>query len=410
MSKKAIGILTWRDGKKFEEPRYLRQLVQTGRKLGAEVFLFSHQDIFPVNEKIRGFIPSGKGGWEGKWFSWPDIVIDRYRKYTKEYNDIRHGGLFFYANKPLAIKWIVTQLLANDEAIRRWIPQTVEYSSAKLREMLQIYPFVYIKPGNGTGGRSIMRVSKKDNGFRLVGRSKTRAKKMLSIASSTELISWMHTWVKEQRIRKGNFMIQQGLDLELLPKRTVDVRVLIQKDRYGEWGITGMGVRISERNSAISNLHGGGKAADFVEFMGKTFGTSKMRKIRKEIQQLAMLTAQTLEKHFGTLMELGLDIGVDKNGQIWLIEVNPKPGRELFKELGQDNIYEEAIRKPLQFALYLAEQNRLAELSIPTTEAVPVVAETPVAIEPIADAGEGRCEQSEEELVPPAGEEKEEKE
>lgn len=45
----------------------------------------------------------------------------------------------------------------------------------------------------------------------------------------------------------------------------------------------------------------------------------------------AITIAETLEEQIdGTLGELGLDIGVDRNGRVWLFEVNAKPGRHIF--------------------------------------------------------------------------------
>ncbi|CAM5784940.1 hypothetical protein BBOR36S_01449 [Brevibacillus borstelensis] len=81
MSKKpVIGILTWREGKRFGEPGYLRRLVTAGKRMGAETFLFSHQDVNTAEKKIRGFVPAKGGGWESRLFPWPEVVIDRVPK------------------------------------------------------------------------------------------------------------------------------------------------------------------------------------------------------------------------------------------------------------------------------------------------------------------------------------------
>ena len=57
LPKRVIGILTWRQGQRFGEPDYLRKLVLAGQKLGAEIYLFSHQDVHGKEKKIRGFVP-----------------------------------------------------------------------------------------------------------------------------------------------------------------------------------------------------------------------------------------------------------------------------------------------------------------------------------------------------------------
>lgn len=355
MRKKVIGILTWREGTRFEEPGYLRRLVQSGQKLGAVVFLFSHQDVLTVERKIRGFVPKENGGWESRWYPWPDIVIDRYRKRVKEYLRLRHRKLFTYANSTFSKKWRITELLSNEEQVKRWVPETVMYSAAKLRYMLGQHRLLYIKPGNGTGGRSILKVASRAQGFDVLGRDKRLAKRSFHLKSADSLENWVNKWVREQRIRDGNFMIQQGLNLALVSNRVADVRLLIQKNQHGVWSVTGCGVRMGASNSSTSNLHGGGKALAFETFMTKRFGANQANQIQRECHQLAYATAETLEKHFGRMIEFGLDIGVDVNGRIWLIEVNPKPGREVFREMGRLDTYTEAIRKPIQFALHLID-------------------------------------------------------
>jgi glutathione synthase/RimK-type ligase-like ATP-grasp enzyme len=353
MGKPIIGILTWREGKRFEEPGYLKRLVLAGQKLGAVVYLFSHQDVMVSQRKIRGFVPSAGGGWEVRWYSWPDIVIDRYRKRVKEYLRLRHRKLFAYANSTFAKKWRITQLLGAEERVKRWVPQTVTYSQVALRQMLGRHPLLYIKPGNGTGGRSILKVAAQADGYLLQGRDRRMAKRSLRVRTTAALVNWVQRWVQEQRIRDGNFMVQQGVNLALVPERIADVRLLIQKNENGEWSVTGCGVRLGAIGSSVSNLHGGGKALAFEPFMAKRFGAEQAQQILQECHELAHQTAETLEQHFGRMIEFGLDIGVDVDGRVWLIEVNPKPGREVFRQMGETETYAEAIRRPILYALYL---------------------------------------------------------
>lgn len=69
--------------------------------------------------------------------------------------------------------------------------------------------------------------------------------------------------------------------------------------------------------------------------------------------------ASVLEEKFGRMMEFGLDVGVDVAGRVWLIEVNPKPGREIFRQMGDTRTYEEAITRPVSFALHLINSGQV---------------------------------------------------
>lgn len=362
MTKPVIGILTWRNGTRFEEPGYLKRLIRAGERLGAIVYLFSYQDVDLRQRKIRGFIPSTSDAWQS-WqsqrFPWPDVVIDRCRKGEDGYKQLRRQkDLFMYANGTYTNKWTATQLFSQEENLQRWIPQTVAYSPIQLAEMLKQYPIIYLKPGNGTGGRSILKIERTDEGFLLLGRARNLIKKSARFRSPVSLIRWINSWVEKEKIRNGNFMIQQGLDLSLFPQRVADTRLLIQKNEQGEWQVTGLGVRVGPKGSPTSNLHGGGKPLSFQKVMVERFGLEKAKMIYNECHELATQIVKTIEKYFGSMMEFGLDIGIDVKGNVWLIEVNPKPGREIFKELGNQKLYNQSIERPIQYAMHLVKTKK----------------------------------------------------
>ncbi|MFM1654043.1 YheC/YheD family protein [Brevibacillus sp. B_LB10_24] len=360
MNRPIIGILTWRSGQKFAEPGYFRRLLQAGRELGAIVYLFAPQDVLPEDRRIRGFTPGHGRDWESRLYAWPDIVIDRYRYYPTPrhvgYLPFRRQELFRYVNSPLANKWSVYQVLAADEQMRRWLPETYIYRSSLLPGMLEKYSRVYIKPANGTGGRSILRIERTTSGFRIAGRTMRLKRVEGRVKTLSGLVRKVNHWVETEMLAKERCLIQQGLVLDLLPDRTVDLRLLIQKTADGQWDVTGQGIRMGRKNSSISNLHGGGKALPASRFLIPKFGRERTRDILGECHNLAIRTAQTLEQHYGRMIEFGLDIGIDVKGEAWLIEVNPKPGREIFHKIGQHERYRKAIRRPLEYTIFLLRQ------------------------------------------------------
>jgi hypothetical protein len=358
MGKPLIGILTWRQGKRFGEPSYLRQLVQEGRKLGADVFLFSASDVDTRKLKIKGFIPVSDGAFKQQIYPFPDIVIDRCRKPVKGYNTVRKQRLLSYANSTYTNKWNATQLFKKDIRVSRWIPETVEYTPENLRLMLKKYPLLIIKPGNGTGGKSIIKITRTNSGYQILGSDKNLRRKNVECKSFSSLITWVNKWTVDEKIRNGNFMIQQCLDLELVPGRVADTRLLIQKNERGQWDVTGLGIRVGRKNSPISNLHGGGIAASCEDVLSRKFNSARKQEILQECHELANQVVNVIEERFGQMMEFGLDIGIDVHGKVWLIEVNPKPGRDIFKQMGQKELYQLAVRRPIQYALYLAHRKK----------------------------------------------------
>ena len=75
--------------------------------------------------------------------------------------------------------------------------------------------------------------------------------------------------------------------------------------------------------------------------------------IHSKVEQVCMTAAETLEESLGTFAEIGLDIGIDVNGRVWIIEINSKPSYKVFPkdELG---LKKNSIRRPIDFSIYMA--------------------------------------------------------
>jgi glutathione synthase/RimK-type ligase-like ATP-grasp enzyme len=354
MKRPTIGILTWREGKRFAEPTYFRRLLKAGQELGCTAFLFSPKDVLASGKQVRGYVLDANGKWQSRLFDRPDAVFDRYR-YTptqafKDYVAFRRTSPFLYANNRLANKWRVHEVLHRDSRMHRWLPETLLYNRQNLIKMLGRHSLLYVKPLNGTGGRNILSIEKHGGGYRLLGRDKQRAKISKVFSDISAVLRWTDRWTRQEK-----YIVQQGLRLQLVPARAVDMRLLIQKNGQGEWSITGHGFRVGGERSATSNLHGGGKAVPVPTFLKPKFGEERSAQIVRDCEDLAHQTAETLEDHFGRMVEFGLDIGIDVDGRAWLIEVNPKPAREIFREMGATEQYKRAIQRPLEYAIYLAK-------------------------------------------------------
>ncbi|MCG7316743.1 MULTISPECIES: YheC/YheD family endospore coat-associated protein [Brevibacillus] len=363
MQKRRIGILTYRNGKRFGEPLFFRHLLAEGEKLGATVFLFSPKDVFESKRQIRGFVPGPDKSWKSKMFDWPDIVIDRYRYYPKPqhqaYLAFRKRPLFTYANSRFSSKWNVHQVLNQQSSMQPWLPETFAYDKDVLSNMLQKYPLIYVKPAQGTAGRSILRIKQTSSGYDLLGRELHLNKVSHKINTRTELHRYVKEWVKTQRMGEEIFLVQQGLQLDLISGRTVDTRILIQKTEWGEWDVTGLGMRIGGVKSSTSNLHGGGLAKDAQKLLVERFGEPKATKILHNCYALAHQTAEAVESNYGRMIELGLDVGIDVSGRPYLIEINPKPGRDIFRKLKRKKVYQKAVIRPIQYALYLLKEQQI---------------------------------------------------
>jgi carbamoylphosphate synthase large subunit len=87
---------------------------------------------------------------------------------------------------------------------------------------------------------------------------------------------------------------------------------------------------------------------------------SAIAQIRETAETFGIGVARHLEATYGALCELALDLAIDRKGNVWLIEVNPKPSREVFKLAGEREVYRKAIVRPIEYALWVYRQKKEA--------------------------------------------------
>ena len=220
-----------------------------------------------------------------------------------------------------------------------------------LKRFIKQYPLVYLKPVDGSGGRGIVRITRGEDGnCELEGRNASRqiiaGSKLKIHAVPDRLASWGLA---------SRYLIQQGIPLELADGRVHDFRLLIQKNGQGNWHVTGCAGRIGGGKSVTSNLHGGGEALAFHKLLHiRGLSADRIADIKQDMEHLAYLAAHQLEKKFGRLCELALDLAVGPDYRIWLLEVNPKPSREIFRLIEDHETYQLALRRPLEYAHWSA--------------------------------------------------------
>lgn len=154
---------------------------------------------------------------------------------------------------------------------------------------------------------------------------------------------------------RRRYVVQQGLDLAYLQGSPYDVRSIVQKNGQGEWQVTGKAARIGRRYSITSNLHTGGFARTVPTILQAYF-PDRAEEIEQQIDHLAIRIAQVMEQKAGPLCDLGLDMGVDRQGNVWILEVNSKPGRKVFRHTGDRLARRLSVETPMAYARYLIEQ------------------------------------------------------
>ncbi|HEY2495084.1 MAG TPA: YheC/YheD family protein [Paenibacillus sp.] len=366
MSTPVLGILTLylNDNKQLEERSVYQNMIIEGAKLGLDIYIFTPMDVHDTNKKIHALMydPRRKK-WVRKWRNFPNMIYDRCRIqnshrfqqlliFRKTYNHL------LFLNRPLRNKWTIHEVLSKRANLRRHLPETRMFKSlSDVKTMLQSKPILYLKPVNGTGGRGILRIEKlkgSSQQYYIQGRNQQRKIISPQKVHSARLGSILHTWNMKDR-----YLVQEGIPVELPNGRVHDYRMLVQKNRHGDWALTGIAGRVGAMRSVTSNLHGGGKAVSIDTLLAQWIPDGKRRlQVKQQAERLGLETAAYLEETYGALCELALDLAINKKGDVYLLEVNPKPAREVFAKSGQKHIYRQAIITPLEYALWLYHKKK----------------------------------------------------
>lgn len=344
----------------FGETLFCRRLTLAGSRHNLKVYVFSAEGIPDSGATFEGYQYTG-GQWLTVTFPVPDIIYDRVNYHDPSQLQVIREGLarltedgypFQYLARGLSGKWNVYRSLKRKEIFRPHLPKTAKYVSSRqlAKWLLHHNHEVFLKPHSGTHGKMTLHVRRAGDGqdLTVIGRDSHNVQFHKHFHDWKTGAAWIEGFMGERA-----FIIQPYLQLTNSKGRPFDIRVLMQKNESGRWGLTGMAVRLGGQNSATSNLHGGGTAVGAGRFMNQEFGEPAAARIFDTIRRLSADIPEHLESCFGRLAELGIDFGVDRDGRVWIIEVNSKPGRSAFFQIGDPVSARESVENPVRYARYL---------------------------------------------------------
>lgn len=333
---------------------FVKQLLASGNSLGQICFAFSPYSIDFSKRIVRGYTYGSKG-WVKSIFPIPDVVYPRERAYTRSKLQTRKKlesiGVILL-NSSSADKWETHKILMKNSRIKNFLPETrFILSFNEVEQMLRKHSAVYLKPIAGSQGKNIIKVFRRRPSGIYEYRYMSENRMIKGSASS--LVN-LH---KSLRRIMGNrrYIVQEQIDLLKCEGNIIDVRVLVQKDHTGEWDVTGMACRVGKNGSIISNLSSGGSGRKIEEVLRRNIPLEETReRIMEDINFISIEAAKTLENSIGQCGEMGIDVGIDKDGKVWFIEANVRPARHVFNLIGEADTRLRSVERPMQYAGYLA--------------------------------------------------------
>lgn len=329
----------------------IRHLMIHANRLGHLAVVVSPEGVEPGRDWIEGYVLSGKR-WALVKYPIPDVVYDRIQARSWERRPKSQRAKQYFLSLPdvkcfnegFFDKWALYQRMIGHEALADYLPTTRQLTGpASLKAFLDEHKSTFLKPTEGSQGKGILRVRKVKGMYEWRRGGRTHR---------TGRFDSLYQGVARVQRRK-RYIMQPDLQLATLRGAPFDIRIVMQKDGTGEWKRTKMYARVAARGSLTSNLSRGGTSFYLGSVLKIRFGRAR-RRVRARIDQAAKTIVHALDEVFDSpLGELGLDLGVDRRGRVWLIEVNAKPFRKVI-DAGPKRVVYLSFHRPMAYARHLA--------------------------------------------------------
>ncbi|MDI4644808.1 YheC/YheD family protein [Cohnella hashimotonis] len=364
-----IGVLT--DGDRSQTapfgPRtgFVKQLLAIGQKK-AYFFAFTPKDINWQQETVHGWFLDGGGGWVRRVVPLPDVVYNRLPSRRAETGSYITSLREKFVRRRIPIfnwsffnKSDVYSLLDNDPEALAHLPESINNpTSEKIKELLEKHHFLYYKPTGGSLGMGIYRLTYHPKRGYFVRYRRGTSNVLLRFTSFASLIRMLRA---RHGARLSGYVVQQGIRLIEIDHCPIDFRFHMHKNGDNRWVVAGIGAKKAGRGSVTTHVKNGGQLMTPEQALSRTFG-DRSSEVLQNAKDAAVKLSEAIERNYShTLGELGLDIGIDKDGEIWMFEANAKPGRSIFKHPALKEQGKASLEYILDHCLYLSKFRRKDE-------------------------------------------------
>ncbi|MBN6188912.1 YheC/YheD family protein [Aneurinibacillus sp. BA2021] len=258
------------------------------------------------------------------------IIFNRWNRYSKPY---------------------IHSLLWAEPSFRPHMAQTVSGTPDNIRKMMKAHRALFIKPNSGSIGVGIMRLVRASGGWRLSYAVREEGRKR-----------WKHTRFTGalpahllRKLQTRRFHIQEELPLATFRGRRFDLRVTVQKDATGEWQVAGMVGKVAPSGRFLSNVGQGGKVYRLAVLL-EEYPDLQTGRVKQAVEAFALRVARHLETVLPELADIGLDIGLTREGKPLFIECNGRDQRYAFGHVRMMEEWKATYANPMGYARYLLDR------------------------------------------------------
>ena len=315
----------------------------------ATLIAFHIENLNLARRNVRGVYWEKKGqGINRKegMFPFPDVIylqchVDN--NVIKQIEGILGRKVF---NNFIFDKWECWKLLKKDKEIRNHLPYTQRLKNrTNLYLFLHQYKDIFLKPINASTAHSskgIFRVIlQREGNVKIFYREKNKMQEK-GFKSYQKFQDWIFP-----KLSPKDYVLQKSIETMKDSENATDIRINMNKNSRGEWEVSMILVRVATNVShVIPRFATFYSISDFIKMI--TDNEEKRGELERSIGNIGLKICRSFDKSGYHMADLGIDLGMDKNGHVWIFEINPLP----FPFRGA--IRDQSLIRPLEYASYLA--------------------------------------------------------
>lgn len=320
------------------------------REIKGAVIVFSLDTVDKINYTVKGFLynPRTKQ-WEEGTFPYPSAIFVMTSSVSSAW--IQHfqsiiGDTIF--NDLHLNRWSIHKKFAASIGMKNYLPESVLYRSPQdLYLFLEKFPNVTVKSINTTDF-SHMKVILKDMNNLVFSNPKESVTKNIKYSSRDQAYSIFSRYFKN-----GEYMIQESIDVT--GYRTIDFRIIIVKNQYGQWQAMGTFTRDRELGDRSRNLY------PLISFGRDTIKELLQKSdlyaslVFQEIIHIGIDAVKALESTGVHFANAAVDMTIGEIGDIWISDIDHcHPSHDIALVAGYPEQYYEILKTNMLYARKLA--------------------------------------------------------
>lgn len=281
---------------------------------GLNLISFGPRDVDMQNHTVNGMSLTSEG-WERKEVPLPKLINNMPFKKTYDselYHYLNNNSLLLFnsfGDKNTIEKLLNENMLLNDLII----PSIIVTNPSDVIDKLNEHKKLIFKPVDGTMGRGIFIIEKKEESFEYTDQDNYRYINRVQVKDLLESI-------------KNRYFAQKYINSVTPKGLPFDIRVHYEKNGKGKWVKAQTYARVGISNDIVSNVAKGGSVIRAGLFLRTNFGDEKGRELLGKLNDQLKGFPNEFEKLYDfNISTLAVDLGLDDNN-FYFFEVNSFPG------------------------------------------------------------------------------------